>query len=155
MTVIRRTNPLGELVSLRQVMDRLFEDSFVRPRITFSDQPSLALDVKTTGEELVVEAALPGVKPEDVSVSVLGDTLTISATQNDEQNLADEGYSYREIRRGAVSRTLTLPIGVKADEATATFENGLLTLHLPKADEAKARQIPITAAAPKGSEQVA
>ena len=143
MTVIRRSNPLGELVSLRAAMDRLFEDSFIRPR-PFSDEHRLALDIKTTTDELVVEAALPGVKPEDVTISVLGDTLSISASHRDEQSRDDEGYSYREITRGSFSRTVTLPAGVKADEATATFENGLLTLHLPKAEEAKARQIPIT-----------
>ena len=144
MTLVRRTNPLGELVSLRQAMDRLFEDSWVRPRGGYSDQPELALDIKSTGDEIVVEAALPGIKPEDVDVSVLGDTLTISASHRDETNRDEEGYSYREIRRGSFTRTITLPSGVKTDSATANFENGMLTLHLPKAEEAKPRQIRIS-----------
>lgn len=144
MTLIRRTNPLGELVSLRQAMDRLFEDSWVRPRGNFSDQPELALDIKASGDEIVVEAALPGVRPEDVEVSVLGDTLSITGSHRAETAHDDEGYSYREIRRGSFSRTITLPSGVKTDSATASFENGLLTLHLPKADEAKPRQIRIS-----------
>ena len=152
MTLIRRTNPLGELISLRQAMDRLFEDSFVRPRSGGSEEQPLALDVKTTGDELVVEAALPGVKPEDVNVSVLGDTLTISASHRAEESREDEGYSYREIRRGSFTRTVTLPSGVKADAATATFENGMLTLHFPKAEEAKPRQIPVSAGGAPGAE---
>lgn len=148
MTVIRRTNPLGELVSLRQAMDRLFEDSFVRPRSgVIGEEHSLALDIRSTGDEIVVEAALPGIKPEDVDVSVLGDTLTISASHRAETTRDDDGYSYREIRRGSFSRTITLPSGVKADAASANFENGMLTLHLPKAEEAKARQIPVTVGA--------
>src|SRR4051812_4204689 len=152
MTVIRRTNPLGELVSLRHAMDRLFEDSFVRPRSAMlGDEHSLALDIRTNGDEVVVEAALPGIQPEDVDVSVLGDTLTISASHRAETMRDDDGYSYREIRRGSFSRTITLPSGVKADAASANFENGMLTLHLPKAEEARARQIPVTVgAAPSG-----
>ena len=144
MTLIRRTNPLGELVSLRQAMDRLFEDSFVRSRWSGgSDEHQLALDVYATPDSLVVEAALPGVKPEDVDVSVLGDTLTISATTGSEQSRDDEGYSYREIRRGSFTRTVTLPGGLKADAATASFDNGMLRLSFPKAEEAKPRQIQI------------
>jgi HSP20 family protein len=144
MTLVRRTNPLGELVSLRQAMDRLFEDSWVRPRGALGDQPDMALDIRSTGDEIVVEAALPGIKPEDVDVSVLGDTLTISAAHKEETNRDEDGYSYREIRRGSFTRTITLPSGVRTDSATANFENGMLTLHLPKAEEAKPRQIRIS-----------
>lgn len=158
MTLIRRTNPLGELVSLRQAMDRLFEDSFVRPRGLTSDEHTLALDVRTTGDTLVVEAALPGIKPEDVDISVLGDTLTISGSTNQDESREDEGYTYREIRRGSFTRTVTLPSNLKTDEASARFENGLLTLSIPKAEEAKPRQIkiaPLTDQAPVATEPAA
>jgi HSP20 family protein len=144
MTLIRRSNPFGELLSLRQAMDRLFEDSFVNPRSGIaSDEQPLALDVYTTSDSLVVEAALPGVKPDDVNISILGDTLTISGSTHDEQKRDENGYSYREIRRGSFSRTVTLPNGLKSDAATASFENGLLRLSFPKAEEAKPRQIQI------------
>ena len=144
MTLVRRTNPFGELVSLRHAMDRLFEDSFVRSRWNGnSEEHQLALDVYATPDSLVVEAALPGVKPDDVDVSVLGDTLTISANTASEQSRDDDGYSYREIRRGSFSRTVTLPTGLKTDAATASFENGMLRLSFPKAEEAKPRQIQI------------
>jgi len=154
MTIIRRTNPLGELVSLRQAMDRLFEDSFVRPRTAIggADEHSLALDIRTTGDELVVEAALPGIKPEDVDVTVLGDTLTISAAHRSEESRDNDGYTYREIRRGSFSRTITLPAGVKSDAASATFENGMLTLRFPKAEEAKPRQIRVTSGGQDGQQ---
>jgi HSP20 family protein len=153
MTLIRRTNPLGELVSLRQAMDRLFEDSFVRPRGLISEEHQLPLDIKTTGDTLLVEAALPGVKPEDVQISVLGDTLTISGSTSHEETGDDEGYSYREIRRGSFSRTVTLPSGLKTDAATASFENGMLSLRIPKAEEAKPRQISITPITDQGADQ--
>ncbi len=144
MTLIRRTNPFGELMSLRQAMDRLFEDSYVRPyRGAGPDDNALALDVYTTADALVVEAALPGVKPEDVDITVLGDTLSINATNRSEQSRDEDGYTYREIRRGSFSRTVTLPTGLKSDAATASFENGLLRLAFPKAEEAKPRQIQI------------
>lgn len=144
MTLIRRPNPFGELMSLRQAMDRLFEDSFVRPnRGGGSDDSALALDVYTTPDSLVVEAALPGVKPDDLDISVLGDTLTITATTSADETRDEGGYSHREIRRGSFTRTVTLPSGLKSDAATASFENGLLRLSFPKAEEARPRQIQI------------
>ncbi|MBA3779363.1 MAG: Hsp20/alpha crystallin family protein [Chloroflexi bacterium] len=146
--MIRRTSPLGELMSLRQAMDRLFEDSFVRPHTWAGGQggevQTLPLDVRMTPDELVVTAALPGVKPDDVDVTVNGDTLTISGTTADEQRGDEEGYLYQEIRRGSFTRTVTLPADVRADQATARFENGMLTLSIPKAEEAKPRHIRIT-----------
>lgn len=143
MTIIRRPNPFGELLSLRQAMDRLFEDSYVRSPSVGGGEHALAVDAYSTDDALVVEAALPGVRPEDVDVSVLGDTLTISATSSDERSGDENGYAYREIRRGSFSRTLSLPAGLNADGATADFENGLLRLTIPKAEESKPRQIRI------------
>jgi HSP20 family protein len=157
MTLIRRTNPFGEMLSLRQAMDRLFEDSWVRPHnglnSLLTDEQPLALDVRSTPDTYEIEAALPGVKPQDVDISVLGDTLTISGSMRDEQSRTDEGYAYREIRRGSFRRTVTLPSGVKADAANATFEDGMLRLSIPKAEEAKPRQIQIKAGRVAGSSE--
>jgi HSP20 family protein len=144
MTLMRRTSPFGELLSLRQAMDRLFEDSFVRPNGLTSGEHTLALDVHNTADALVVEAALPGVRPEDVEISVLGDSLTISGSSANEQKQDEDGYSYHEIRRGSFSRTVSLPGGLNAEQAKAEFQNGLLRLSIPKAEEAKPRQIKIT-----------
>jgi HSP20 family protein len=145
MTLIRRPSPFGELLSLRQAMDRLFEDSYVRPSSSFgSAEHALALDTYSTPDALVVEAALPGVKPEDVDISVQANTLTINASSGEQKEQDEDGYSYREIRRGNFSRTLALPSGLNADAATASFENGLLRLSIPKAEEAKPRQIRIS-----------
>jgi HSP20 family protein len=120
------------------------------------DEHPLALDVRTTDDAYEIDAALPGVKPEDVDISVLGETLTITARTNSDESRENDGYSYREIRRGSFSRTVTLPTQVKADEASANFENGMLHLSIPKAEEAKPRQIQIkaTSSGPQTTAQV-
>jgi HSP20 family protein len=145
MTLMRRNSPFGELLSLRQAMDRLFEDSFIRPGALGESQNQLALDVYSTEDAVVIEAALPGVRPEDVDIAVLGDTLTISGRTSEEKKSEESGYSYREIRRGSFSRSLTMPGGLDADRASAQFENGLLKLSIPKAEAAKPRQIKVNA----------
>ncbi|MER3418383.1 MAG: hypothetical protein C4343_04630 [Chloroflexota bacterium] len=153
MSLIRRSSPWGELMSLRQAMDRLFEESFVRPRgwvsAVFESSP-LPLDVRTTPDALVVEAQLPGVRPEDVEITVEAGTLTISGEFKTEAREDEGDYLVQEIRRGAFSRSITLPDGLEPDRATATFENGILTLRIPKAEQVKPRQIRISAAGQKG-----
>jgi HSP20 family protein len=150
MTLIRRSSPFSELISLRQTMDHMFDDWWMRPRDGFpSEEHQLALDVRSTDDTYEVDAALPGMKPEDVNISVLGDTLSINGSLKEEQSTDDQGYTYREIRRGSFSRTVTLPTTVKADAATATFEDGMLHLSIPKAEEAKPRQIQIKPTAAK------
>jgi HSP20 family protein len=151
MTLVRRPSPFGELVSLRQAMDRLFEDSFVRPTWTgrgwaFGEGAGLPLDVSRDANALHVEAALPGVKPEDVQITVENGTLTIAAESRDERTEKnDEGeVLVQEIRRGAVSRSITLPTGLEPDKANATFENGVLRLDIPIAETVKPRQIRIS-----------
>ena len=104
----------------------------------------MPLDVYATQDALVVEAALPGVRPEDVEISVLGDTLTLSASSSSEQRSEEGGYLFQEVRRGRFSRAVSLPSNLRADAATATFENGMLRLSIPKAEAAKPRQIRIS-----------
>jgi HSP20 family protein len=149
MTIVRRPSPFGELVTLRQAMDRLFEDSFIRPgrwqQATTGDPSGLLpLDVRMTGDELVVHAQLPGVKPEDVDVTIENGTLAIAADTSSDSQEEDQGFLVREIRRGSVSRAVALPDGLEADRATAEFENGVLTLHIPRAEQVKPRTIRIT-----------
>ena len=115
MTIVRRGSPFSELVSLRQAMDRLFEDSFVRPgQFLQGFDGGMPLDVRSTTEGLEVEASLPGVKPDDVDISVEGGTLTISASSQDEERSERGDYLVREIRRGSVSRSIALPGGYEA-----------------------------------------
>jgi HSP20 family protein len=146
MTIVRRPSPFGELLSLRQAMDRLFEDSFVRPRTWgggMLEGSTLPLDVSSTADELVVEAALPGVKPEDVDITIENGTLTIRGQTSSERREGEGEYLVQEIRRGEFSRSVTLPSGLEPDKATASFDNGVLTLRVPKAEQVKPRQIRI------------
>jgi HSP20 family protein len=146
MTLIRRTSaPFGDLLSLRQAMDRLFEESSVNPRTwSWGEHQLVALDVYATDEDLVVEANLPGVKPEEVDITVEGNILTIAGETRAARKDEEGSTLIQEIRRGAFSRTLTLPEGLEAERATATFEDGVLTLRIPKAEQVKPRQIKIT-----------
>lgn len=147
MTLVRRTSPLGELVSLRQAMDRLFEDSFVRPRgwgMGVGEAYGIALDVTNRSDSLVIEASLPGFRPEDVDITVENGALTISAQSQTERTEGEGESLMTEIRRGSVSRTVALPSGLEPDKANATFENGVLRLEIPKAEAVKPRQIRIS-----------
>jgi HSP20 family protein len=145
MTIVRRPSRVGELMTLRSAVDRLFDDDFFRPTrwATAFDGPTLPLDVTTDADGLSVEAALPGIKPDDVEITVEDGTLTISGTTQEARNGEEGSYLVQEIRRGTFSRSLTLPNGLEADKADATFENGVLKLRIPKAEQAKPRQIKI------------
>ena len=146
MTLVRRPSPFSELVTLRQAMDRLFDDTVFRPFTAFTGNGDLArlpLDVRTTANELLVEASLPGVKPEDVEITVENSTLTIRAEDRTERAGEESGWLVREIARGSVMRSVTLPSGLEADRAEATFEHGVLRLRIPRAEQVKPRQIQI------------
>jgi HSP20 family protein len=127
-------------------MDRLFEDSFVRPArwAASGDSAPLPLDVHVTGDELVVQAQVPGIKPEDLNVTVENGTLTISGETRSEERTENSQFLLQEIRRGSVSRTISLPDGLEPDKAQANFDNGLLTLRFPRAEQVKPRTIRIT-----------
>ncbi len=145
MTLTRRPSPFGELMTLRQAMDRLFDDTMFRPfaGVAGTEYARLPLDVRTTPDALLVEASLPGVKPEDVEITVESGTLTIKAEESAESATDEGGWLVREISRGSVMRTVTLPTGLEADKAEATFEHGLLKLCIPKAERVKPKQIRI------------
>jgi HSP20 family protein len=146
MTLVRRPSPFGEMLTLRQAMDRLLDDDF-RPSRWLSgglDGPALPLDVTTTTDALTIEAALPGIKPEDVDITVENGTVTISGRTADERKAEEGSYVLQEIRRGSFSRSVTLPNGLEPDKANATFENGILRLEIPKAEQVKPRQIKIS-----------
>jgi len=147
MTIARRPSPFGELMTLRQAMDRLFDDDY-RPFRWMSgglDGPALPLDVTTSEDAVTIEAALPGIKPEDVDITVENGTVRISGKTADERRAEEGSYVLQEIRRGSFSRTVTLPNGLEPDKATATFEHGILRLEIPKAEQLKPRQIKISA----------
>jgi len=149
---ITRWDPWGDIVSLREAMNNLLEESFVRPRPGISGPgmaSSLALDVKETPDKFIVTASAPGVPPSDIDITVLGDTLRIRGHRREDIEEATEGSRWllRERRFGTFERTVSLPSVVDSDDASADFKDGVLTISLPKADIAKPRSIPVTGAA--------
>lgn len=149
MANITRFDPVGEMVSLRSAMDRLFEDSFVSPMgwrtLSGGESVTPAIDVHETADDLVVTAVLPGVKPEDVEITMTGQTLTLRGELKADDEVERDQYLYRERRYGSFSRSLQLPVRVEGDQAEATFTDGILRLRIPKAEEVKPRQIRINA----------
>jgi HSP20 family protein len=149
MNVIR-WQPFSDMLTLRQAMDRLFDDSFVRPsRLStpFGEGSDLPVDMYQTDDYVVIKASVPGVKPEEVEVTITGDTLTIKCEIRAEEEVKKDNYFRQEISYGAFSRSILLPGSVQTDKAEATFENGVLILTIPKAEETKPKQIKIK---PKG-----
>jgi HSP20 family protein len=148
MANLVRWDPVRDMVSLREAMDRLFEESFVRPRTwagTTEGVATLALDVIESDDDVTVKASIPGLKPEDIDISVTGDVLTIKGETKEEKEEKNGNYHLRERRYGAFQRAVSLPTLVKADKAEAVFENGVLTLTLPKVEEVKPKSIAIKA----------
>jgi HSP20 family protein len=144
MTIIRRTSPRRDIATVRDVFDRFFEEASFRPWGNFAES-RLPLDISSTEDAITVEAALPGIRPEDVEITVHQDTLTIAVKEQTERETREGERVYREVRRGSGSRTLTLPSGLDIDHASAAYENGMLRLEIPRAEQAKPRQIPVTA----------
>jgi HSP20 family protein len=130
-------------------MDRLFEQGFSRPWNLLSSefQASFPVDIWETNDAVEIRAALPGYRPEDVDVSMVGDVLTIKATDPESEHEEDLSPTYhrREISHASCSRSLRLPVSVDSDRAEANYEHGMLHLTLPKAEAARPKQIKIGA----------
>jgi HSP20 family protein len=147
MTNLTRWEPAREMMTLRDAMDRLFDDAFTRPfsigREGGSNWSSPAIDMYQTGDEVVLKAALPGIKPDEVQINVTGDVLTIRGETKHEEEKNDKSWQIREHRWGAFERSVRLPTGVIADKAKAEFDNGILTISLPKSEEVKPKTISV------------
>jgi len=146
MAELVRWEPRREMTSLRDAMDRLFEDAFIQPgwfAPVWGAAEMLPVDVYETDDQLVVKATVPGVKPEEIEVTVTGDLLTIKGEFKQEEKVEKPNYLRQERRLGSFCRQVGLPAGVKPDEAKATFENGVLTLEMPKAEVVKARTVKV------------
>ncbi len=152
--VNRTLSSLNDTLSLREAMHQLLEGSFIRPgTFTFAAGGTGAyafpVNVYQVGEELKVEALLPGISPEDVQVDLDRGVLTINARrhgwQPSEGQPQGQGWYIREIVPGQFTRSFALPFPVEAEQVAADFTNGVLMLTLPKAEAARPRRIQITA----------
>jgi HSP20 family protein len=145
---IMKYNPFSELVSLRQVMDRLFEDSLVRPANylpAFTEKLAPTVDIYQAKDAVRVKAVLPGLKSDDISVDIKEGVLTIKGEVKNEEEVKEEDYLYQERRYGNFCRSFTLPNGLQVDKADAVMEDGILTIDIPRVEGVKSRTIQIKA----------
>lgn len=135
-----RYTPPREIMSLRDAMNRMFDDSLFGSGWSGGGRTAqLPLDAYTTDEEIVVQVAVPGINPEDVDITYEGDSLTIRG--HTPERLENVNYIFAERFHGEFSRTLRLNVPIEPDNIDATFEDGILTVVLPKAEAVKPRVI--------------
>src|SRR4051794_3031059 len=142
---IERWDPFREPISLRDAVNSLLQESFIRPGNLPAQNgtATFPLDISERENEFVVRASLPGVRPEDVQITVQGDTLTIRGESKAEEEKKGEHWHLRERRFGSFQRSVSLATPVNPDQAEARYEHGVLTLTLPKSEAARPRQIKI------------
>lgn len=136
----------GDMISLRSAMDRLFNESFVPGTSQGNGRAMLPLDVYSNQNEVVVLAAIPGIRPDDLNISIDKNTVTLSGTIRsaaESEEGKDASWHLSELAYGSFERSLTLPFEFDANRAEATFDNGMLRLVLPKAESEKPRQIKV------------
>ncbi len=142
----------NELVSLKDVVSRLVEDSFFLPQALlayWNGDRTIPLDVYEEGNHLVVKATLPGIKAEDLNIEAHENILSISGQIQHETERKEEDYFLNERRYGQFRRSVVLPYDVKVDQVEAEFEDGILTLTLPKVEATKGKKVSIKAKAEK------
>jgi HSP20 family protein len=144
MANVTRWDPFQDVLSLREAMNQLVEESFVRPATSQGGKNFVpALDLSETAEGYLVEAALPGINSEDVEVTVENNVLTIKGETRQEVDDQKRNFHRVERRFGSFQRTIGLPTTVKADAIQASLTNGVLRLEIPKAEEVKPRKISV------------
>ncbi|MBI4288890.1 MAG: Hsp20/alpha crystallin family protein [Chloroflexi bacterium] len=148
MASIVRWDPIREMAEMNERMSRLMEGGFPRHehfwKLWGADGGlGPAIDMYQTRDAVVVTASLPGVKPGEVDISVTGDTLTIKGETRAEKEVKEGDYYVQERRYGGFSRSVGLPLPVMTDKAEAVFEDGVLTVTIPKAEEVKPKTIKV------------
>jgi HSP20 family protein len=147
MSMIWR-DPFEAPMSLREAMSRLFEGNMGwQERVEAVTGRTFPVDVYESkdGQEYIVEAPLPGAKPEDIAITAMGNALTIRYATKGEEKVEKPNYVRHERYEGEMSRIITLPGPINPENIQAKYERGILTLHVPKAEGAKPKQIPVQA----------
>jgi HSP20 family protein len=147
-TQMQRYDPFRNAISLRSVMDRLFDESILHPLGNVPGDSSLMVDISETDNGYTVKASMPGVKPDDLQITVHGNVVTIRGEMHAEDEKNEEHYLMRERQVGRYERTFSLPAAVDADKAEAKFEDGVLTITLPKSESAKPKQVKVKHTSP-------
>jgi HSP20 family protein len=143
---IARFSPLSDVVSLREAMDRLFEDSFIRPDGWANGQQlAVPVDLWETKDAYHLRADLPGLSAEDIEINATADGLAITGELKPTTDVTGEAWILQERRVGKFARSFTLPVQIDPNKVEAKFQDGVLELTLPKADNVKPRSIKINA----------
>jgi HSP20 family protein len=146
---ISRWDPYRGLVSLQDQVNRLFEDTVIQRRTGQADLASWApaADIYETENDLVAKVDLPGVQETDIDIRVENNTLAIRGERQFEKEVSEDSYLRVERAFGTFTRSFSLPNIVKVENIRASLQNGVLTLRMPKREEAKPKQIKISVSA--------
>lgn len=142
---IIRWRPLGEMDSLRHEMNKLFDNFFhgdVESEKSLNWYP--VVDIKETKDDYIVAAEVPGISKDDIKINISENTLTIKGDKNEEKKEQDHNYHRIERRYGSFQRSFTLPNQIQGNKVKASYKDGVLTISLPKKEEVKPKEIPIT-----------
>jgi HSP20 family protein len=141
--MLTRWDPFQEMLNLRRTVDRLFENVSPDNSWEQSTMWGLAVDVVENKDDFTIKASIPGINPDDLDISYTDDTLTIKGEIKSDNEVKENKYHLRERRYGSFSRSISLPTKIKGDAIEASYQNGVLTLHLPKSEEVKPKRIAI------------
>lgn len=151
---LTRWEPFEGMTSLRREMDRLFDTFFDRSPIS-SPMPGgmlePAVEIADTKDAVMVKAQVPGVSKENLHIDITDDVVTLRGEMKEETQTEDQRFHRREFRYGAFSRTIPLPTSVQADLCSAELKEGVLTITLPKSQQARVKNIPIQGMADGGN----
>jgi len=141
--IVRRDPMLREMAAWRNAMNRLFEDTAELGFWDRSEAWALALDVAETEDSFLVKASIPGINPEDLEITLTDNVLTIKGEIEESTELEEAQWHMRERRFGSFQRSITLPTPVDANAIEATYEDGVLSLNVPKVEEVKPKRIEV------------
>jgi HSP20 family protein len=143
-------DPFSEIIPVRELVNRLINESFISPRAFTGDGgfASFPFDLYETADDLVVRAAIPGAEPGSFELSVNQDVLTVKGQRGQAAGQEAQQYTWhmRGLSSGPFQMQIALPVPVSADAAQASYENGILTIHMPKAEQARVKRIAVSTA---------
>lgn len=145
MSNLIRWDPFREMMTLRTAMDRLFDNAMFGQRDDWLQTSGwdVSMDLAENDDEYLVKASLPGINPDHLEITYNNNVLTIKGEIKEEKEEEQRRYHLRERRYGSFSRSISLPSTVNAENISASYEAGVLTLSLPKVEEAKPRRIQV------------
>jgi HSP20 family protein len=149
MTLVR-WQPLRNVTSLHREMDRLFEGLTDAPVVTLRDRLNVdatafmpAAELKTDADNVYLQLQVPGLKPEEIDVQVTAYYVVISGERKEEQTTEEGGTKRSEFRYGKFHRAINLPVKIDRDSVHAKYENGILKLTLPKAEDDRNKTVKV------------